>query len=367
MRIYVAGTRGIPEVLGGVEKHCEHLYPLMVKDDLNITVIARSPYVKYISSQYKRVKLRSIWAPKKKSIEAIIHTFLAALYSKKNGADVMHIHAVGPGLLVPFCKLIGLKVVFTHHGPDYDRQKWGVFAKFILKLGERLAVKYADEVIVISNVINELIKHKYGRKDAHLIYNGVEPFSANKLDPLPYFSRHKLEPRQYIVAVGRFVEEKGFHDLINAYEKTSQKIKLVIIGDADHPTKYSEELKSAVKDNENIHLTGFIKGDELSSIFSHAATFVMPSYHEGLPIALLEAMSYSLPVIISDIPANKEVGLDKDSYFKTGSVNDLAQLLEYSFLKEFSAINYSKYLENYQWNDIAIKTENVYERLLPSR
>jgi len=209
--ITVIGTRGIPDVLGGVETHCQHLFPEIKRlNDLeqtqcDICVIARSPYVDYKEGVYKKVRTKSIWAPKKKSLEAIIHSTLASFSTLFDGSDIVHVHAIGPGLVAPLLRLLGKKVVFTHHGPDYDRQKWGKLAKQILMLGEKFAVKYSTEVIVISEVINDIIKEKYNRQDAHLIYNGVErpkPLDTSKIDgSLKEFG---LEKQNYFVVTAYY-------------------------------------------------------------------------------------------------------------------------------------------------------------------
>jgi len=363
MKITVLGTRGIPDVLGGVETHCQHLYPELVKQSgAQVCVIARSPYVDYRTSEYKGVKTRAVWAPKKKSLEAIIHSALGAFTTLTDGSDIVHVHAIGPGLVVPLLRLLGKKVVFTHHGPDYDRQKWGGFAKTILKMGERFAVRWASEVIVISDVINNIIKEKYQRFDAHLIYNGVLAAPAMANDVISdILRRHELETKGYIVAVGRFVEEKGFHDLIDAYAAADLNLPLVLIGDTDHETLYSSELKAKARNTPGVKMTGFVKGDELKALFSQARLFVMPSYHEGLPIALLEAMSFSLPAFVSDIPANVEVGLRDDSYFPVGNVDALAEKL--SALPPAEDVDYSTYLEKYDWQKIAAQTMDVYKKL----
>ncbi len=367
MKITVLGTRGIPDVLGGVETHCQHLYPEIVKQSgAEVCVIARSPYVPYQKSEYLGVKTKSVWAPKKKSLEAILHSTLAAFSTLADGSDVVHVHAIGPGLVVPLLRLMGKKVVFTHHGPDYDRQKWGGFAKKILQLGERFASKWASEVIVISDVINNIIKDKYQRFDANLIYNGVleaQPLDASVIGK--YLTNHELTAKRYIVAVGRFVEEKGFHDLIDAYAQSGLSIPLVLVGDTDHETVYSSELKAKARNTKGVKLTGFVKGDELKVLFSQARLFVMPSYHEGLPIALLEAMSFSLPAIVSDIPANIEVGLNQQSYFPVGDVNALASKL--TDLPEQTEVDYSNYLEKYDWKKIATQTIEVYKKVVGSK
>ncbi|WP_459608892.1 glycosyltransferase family 4 protein [Dickeya oryzae] len=251
------------------------------------------------------------------------------------------------------------KVVFTHHGPDYERQKWGFLAKKVLLLGEKVAVKYANEVIVISEVINDLIKRKYGRHDAHLIYNGVNLSQQLTSEVIHQtLSRFSLQPQHYVVAVGRFVEEKGLHDLIVAYRQSGITMPLVLVGDADHPTAYSERLKQLARETPNVILTGVLTGHELQTVFSQAKLFVMPSYHEGLPIALLEAMSFSLPAVVSNIPANLEVKLTPDTYFNVGDVADLSEKIAQRS-KSFS-VDYSEYLQRYNWQKIAQQTMAVY-------
>ncbi|HDG1688136.1 TPA: glycosyltransferase family 4 protein [Kluyvera cryocrescens] len=363
-RITVLGTRGIPDVLGGVETHCQNLYPaIKAQNDVDICVIARSPYVPYRRSSYKGVKTRAIWAPKKKSLEAIVHSTLAALASRFDGSDIVHVHAIGPGLVVPLLRLMGKKVVFTHHGPDYDRQKWGDFARKTLMLGERWAVKYANEVIVISEVINNLIKEKHGRTDAHVIPNGANPpapVNPNTIDEI--LAKYGLRRGEYVVAVSRFVEEKGLHDLIAGWKQADVSWPLVLVGDADHPTLYSEKLKHLAQETPGVILTGFVSGTTLQAVFSQARLFAMTSYHEGLPIALLEAMSYSLPAVVSDIPANLEVGLEADTYFPVGDVAALA--LKIAERIDQPRQDYQSYLSRYNWDTIAKHTMQVYQQIL---
>jgi glycosyltransferase involved in cell wall biosynthesis len=362
MKIVVVGTRGIPDVLGGVETHCQELYPRLASKGIDITVVTRTPYVpkKLRKPSYGNIALKHIFAPRIKSIEAIIHTFLALLYAKLHGANIVHIHAIGPALLTRFAKLLGLRIVLTHHGPDYDRQKWGGLAKRILRLGEAVGANNADEVIVISQVIANILKTNYGRHDTHLIHNGVSaPVLSSDTD---YLDELGLAKNNYCIAVGRFVEEKGFHDLIEAWKLLKNTTShLVIVGDADHETAYSQQLKKSAH-SAGIVLTGFIKGEKLNQIYTHARMFIMPSYHEGLPIALLEAMSYSLPVIVSDIPANVEINLPKSCYFETGNIKLLAESIENTLAN--SKHDYSDYLKKYSWEKNADHTLNIYRQLL---
>ncbi|WP_163920697.1 glycosyltransferase family 4 protein [Photobacterium sp. Alg240-V54] len=360
--ILVLGTRGIPNVPGGVESHCQSLYPLLVKKyDLDITVTARKPYVPYSESVYEGVKLKALPTVTNKSLEAPLHSFLAALYAIKADADIVHVHAIGSGLVIPLLRLFGKKVIFTHHSQNYDHQKWGKLAKFILRLGEKWAMKYSSEVIVISDFMQNLMNEKYGRNDTHLIFNGVhEPQLPQQSKINEYLSKYNLEPRGYVVAVGRFSQEKGLDVLLEAYKLSGIKKTLVLVGDSDHATEYSTKLKQTAQETDNVVLTGFLSGEELHSIFSQADTFVLPSFSEGLPIALLEAMSFSLPAIVSDIPANKAVHLEDDCYFKCGDSQDLADKLVKTI--DNPLVSYAEYLKNYDWNLIAEQTYDVYKQ-----
>jgi glycosyltransferase involved in cell wall biosynthesis len=356
----VTGTRGIPDIMGGVETHCEELFPRIVGHGDEVTVIRRTNYVKDELTEWKGVKLVNVDSPKKKSFEAIIHTFRAINKAKVLGADVLHVHAIGPAMLTPYAKIRGMKVVFTHHGPDYDRDKWGLAAKTMLKLGESMGCKFADHVIVISNVIKELIAKRCGRtENVHLIYNGVpEPEIC---DYPEYFEELGIEKSKYILGMCRFVPEKHLHDLVNAYAKLVRTdIKLVLAGDTDFEDDYSRGLKEMARKN-GVVLTGFIRGRKLHSLLTNALCYSLPSSHEGLPIALLEAMSYHLPVIVSDIPANLEVELPDECYFHLGDINALARKLQKNIDADYHQVDYD--LSKYNWDHIANQVCEIYESL----
>lgn len=360
MKIVVTGTRGIPDVMGGVETHCEELFPRIAAKGECVTVIRRSNYVSDGMTEWKGVRLVTLPSPKKKSFEAIIHTFRAINEAKKLGADILHVHAIGPALLVPYAKMRGMKVVFTHHGPDYDRDKWGFAAKTILKLGERMGCMFADEVIVISDVIRNLIAKKYGRTNhVHLIYNGVpEP---EMCDYPEYFEELGIEKGKYILGMCRFVPEKNLHHLVETFSRLDANgIKLVLAGDTDFEDDYSRSLKEMAREH-GVVLTGFIKGRKLHSLLTNCRCYCLPSSHEGLPIALLEAMSYKVPVIVSDIPANLEVGLPKEDYFPCGNVDALAKKLQDVIARPLRHNDYD--MEKYDWDKIANQVNAIYQSL----
>ncbi len=365
MRIVVTGTRGIPNIMGGVETHCEELFPRIASKGYDVTVIRRKSYVHDNLTEWKGVHLMDIETPKRKSFEAIVHTFKAVIRARRLKADIIHIHAIGPALMVPFAKLLGMKVVYTHHGPDYDRDKWGFVAKNVLKLGERMGCMFADHVIVISEVIKNLIAQRCGRtKNVHLIYNGVP--QPEICEYPEYFEELGIEKGKYILGMCRFVPEKRLHDLVEAYARLKKEhriaddIRLVLAGDTDFEDDYSRKLKENARKN-GVVLTGFIRGKKLHSLLTHALCYSLPSSHEGLPIALLEAMSYNIPVITSAIPANLEVGLDSSCYHEVGDVATLADKIESIASRPSHRVDYD--MTKYNWDNIARQVEGVYASL----
>lgn len=364
MRIVVTGTRGIPGIQGGIETHCEELYPL-IADEQHEIIVVRRPYYAVDRSvkRYKQVVIKDIGVLRNKHLEAFIHTFLAVLYARKVKADIVHIHAIGPALMTPVVRLLGMKAVITHHGPDYDRDKWRKFAKWVLRIGEKVGVRYANHVIVISEHIKQIIQQKYpAKKNITLIHNGVNASSG--ICDTGYLQSLGLTKYDYILAVGRLVKEKGFDKLIEAFKQLSpSSIKLVIAGEADYQDEYVQKLKEMCKEQENICLAGFIKEEKLAQLYAYARIFVLPSTHEGLPIALLEAMSYKCPVLASDIPANKEIGLPEECYFKNGNLSCLQQALKRR-LENAQTERISYNLSAYNWNNIARETKEIYKSLI---
>lgn len=366
MKIFVTGTRGIPGIPGGVEKHCQELYPLIAAMGHEVSLATRRSYVVAPQTEWQGVRLVHTFCPRSKSLEAIVHTFAAILKARWLSPDIVHIHAVGPGLMAPLARLLGLRVVVTNHGPDYDRQKWGRAAKMMLRLGEYLGGRFANEVIVISRVIAEIIKKRCDRS-SHLIYNGVPlPDPSASVDHLERFG---IRPASgYILAVARFVPEKGLHDLVEAFTSLPGDLQLVIAGDADHETEYSGKLRKQASLDKRIVLTGYLTGEPLHQLYSHAGLFVLPSYHEGLPIVLLEAMSHGLSVLVSDIPANREVDLLPGRYFQPGNIDELREKLRNLGKEKITAQEQKDFRtrieQDYNWAKIAAQTVAVYGKAL---
>lgn len=379
-KIAVLGTRGFPQIQGGIETHCENLYPRIVKKGFDVIVFTRKPYVNQNVRSYEGVTLSPLFCPKNKFLETFLHTFIGVFAARKVSPDILHVHAIGPSLFIPLARLMGLKVTMTNHGPDYQRKKWGKLAKIILRLGEKLGSKWANGIIGISEMIAKDIREKYMR-DVTVIPNGViMPEILQSDDAL---KRYDLKKGRYILAVGRFVPEKGFHDLVdafNSYQAINSKLqtsschqkvdtwKLAIVGSADHEDDYSMKLKEKAGTNNDIVLTGFLTGKPLQELYSNAGLFVLPSYYEGLPIVFLEALSYGLSCIVSDIPANKFFALPSDRFFLPGDVMALALKIKEFVCKPLTDEEKKRQInmiaEKYDWDTIADKTVAVYNKII---
>jgi starch synthase len=364
MKIGVIGSRGFPEIQGGIETHCMELYTrIACIGDNKITVYRRNPYInsKNKDAKYKNIRFIDLSVPKSKFFETFLHSFLSTVHALFQNYDIVHFHNTGPGFFIPLLKLSKAKVVFTYHNISYTQKKWNFFARIFLSLSERVSINNSDFIIFISEVIKSEMMKKYKINNYKVIFNGVcLPNKSTQSDYLEYLG---LEKQKYLIGVGRFLEEKGFDYLIRAFRKTNiTDYKLVLVGDTDYPTDYSNKLKSIAKEN-NIVLTGFIKGEKLNQIYSFARLFIMSSFEEGLPIALLEAMSYNNDVLVSDIPANLQIGLDNDDYYEVGNEDNLKG----NILKKLSGYKRRSFGEilsiKFNWDKIAIETNNVYENL----
>lgn len=365
-RVMMLGSRGIPNVQGGVEKHIEMIGTELVHMGWDVDVVGRRRYLPSASeSVWNGIRVIPLWSPKRMVLEAIGHSVAGVLLAARQRPDVLHIHAVGPALVAPLARLFGLKVIITHHGYDYERQKWGWFAKRMLKLGETFGMYASNGRIAISQEIVRAMREKYGVA-VDFVPNGVSV--QPKLDSTGTLKAFGLEPRRYIVMMARLVPEKRQHDLILAFAKANRPEKLVIVGGADHETEYSAYVKALAAQTPSVVMTGFQTGAALAELYGNAALFVLPSSHEGMPIALLEALSYGLPVLASDIAANRELKLAPTDYFAMGDVDALATALD----RKLSTPPHEDGTEDlirqiqtdYSWKKVSERTAQVYHSVL---
>jgi glycosyltransferase involved in cell wall biosynthesis len=359
--VCILGLRGIPGIMGGIESHCEELLPRIAskRPDIDLEVVARRPYVRSPCG-VGRVRVTPLFSTRGKNTEAITSTLLGLLHAKRRGARAVHIHAIGPGLFAPLARIVGLKVIFTHHGADYDRQKWGGFAKWVLRLGERCGVGYAHQVIAVAPSLAEQLKARFPRcaSKIHYIPNGTTEFPrANTGEGI--LDMLGVRPHEYLLTVGRLVPEKGFHLLIDALGRSGPTRKLVIVGGAQHETEYSRSLLDRA--GPNIIFAGVQDRHALSVLYGNAALFILPSLHEGLPISALEAGSLGCPLLLSDIPGNRDLGLSEMHYFKAGDVDSLGRALSQP-LDRYAVP--SDVFAGFDWDRVSAKTTAIYDAVL---
>jgi glycosyltransferase involved in cell wall biosynthesis len=316
--------------------------------------------------EWHGVRYFRVWSPKVSCLETIVHSFLGVLVAAWQRPDVLHIQAIGPALMAPLARLLGLHVVVTHHGPDYEREKWGPLARLALHVGEAWGMRFSDCRIVISRAIEKLVRDKYGLQ-SDLIPNGITlpevPMSTSVLQ------KFGLAAGRYVLMVSRLVPEKRHTDLIEAFADAKlDGWKLVLVGTSEHTDAYAGAVKVRAQATARVVMTGFQTGLALRELYAHAGVFVLPSSYEGLPIALMEAMSFGLPVVVSDIPAHLEIGLDDVHYFPLGDVSALADRLTSfannpwpSALREKTR-GWAAEREN--WHSVAERTLGCYRRAI---
>lgn len=355
INLSVIGLRGFPAIEGGVEKHCESLYPKL-KGDIYMTVYRRKPYVTS-GGTYSNIQFIDLPSTKIKGLEPFFHSFISSVSALIKKPDVVHYHNIGPALFSPIVKIRNIPVVLTFHSPNYEHKKWGKFGRKILRCSEKIALKTADRIVFVNNFQMEKYDENVRNKSVY-IPNGINDLlissNTNYLDKLG------LEKNKYILSVGRITQEKGFDTLIKAYKLARKDgFKLVIAGGVEFENNYMKELEALSKD-EDIVFTGYIFGDNLYQLYTHAGLFVLASYNEGFPLVLLEAMKYGLDVLVSDIPATRLVDLDKEDYFKAGDYEQLADKIS----ERLKNIRKRKYdLSKYDWNDIAETMSDIFHKV----
>lgn len=371
MKIAMIGHKRIPSREGGVEIVVEELSTRMSKIGYVVTCYNRGG--KHVMDknqkqvnlkEYKGVKLKKVLTIDKKGLAAMTSSFFGAfkiLFSKNK---VVHFHAEGPCAMIPIIKKFSKKkVIATIHGLDWQRAKWGGFATKYIKFGEKMAVKYADEIIVLSKNVQKYFKDTYNRETV-FIPNGVSEPVIRKAEMIT--EKYDLNKNDYILFLGRMVPEKGIHYLVEAYNQINTNKKLVIAGGASDTDTYYSELKEKSKNNKNIIFTGFVQGQELEELYSNAYIYTLPSDLEGMPLSLLEAMSYNNCCLTSNIDECAEVLEDKGVTFKKSDVNDLKEKLQYLCDNEDIVKNYKQnaqefILNKYNWDNVVEQTLELYK------
>jgi glycosyltransferase involved in cell wall biosynthesis len=357
----------MPHVSGGVEMHCEQLIPRLKKrrPEDQFTVVGRRFYCPTDVSEFDGIRIVALAHARGKYFETISNTLIGLLYARfRLHADILHIHAIGPALVAPLAKMLGMRVLVTHHGADYNRARWNVFAKAVLHAGEFCAVHFADHIISVSPSAADHLRRRYRSRSSRISFipngsNHMTGADAGDGASQLVLSRYGLNRRDYIITVGRLVPEKGIETLIHAYRGLPGPSNLVVVGGASSEDRYAEYLHR--ESDERVMFTGTVDPADIRVLLANAALFVLASRHEGLAIAALEAAASGCPVLLSDIQANLDLGLPTTNYFRTGDEDDLRRKL-YAPHQAY-LVPSTNFLRNYDWDKISDETNAVYEAL----
>lgn len=374
MKVAMIGHKVVPSRRGGIENVLTSLCPLLAESGVDVTCYNRSSdsveneYIGTVTDKkYRNVTLKNAWTLNARGLSAMIASFTAAISATFSRYDILHFHAEGPCAAMWIPKMFGKRCVATVHGLDWQREKWGnSFASKYIKFGERVMVKCADEIIVLSESAKDYFKETYNRETV-LVHNGIEKPIKKEADKITEL--YALSKGEYICMVSRLTAEKGVHYLIDAYNRVKTDKKLVIAGDTSDTDEYVKLLKEKAASNPNIIFTGFISGDVLKEIYSNAYLVTLPSDIEGMSLSLLEALAYGNAVLCSDIPENTLVTEDKAIHFKKSDTEDLADKLQ-MMCDDENTVNKLKngvdkfILSKYNWNDVAAATHNLYKKVL---
>lgn len=372
MNIAMIGQKGMPAIHGGVERHVHELSVRLVERGHKVTAYSRAWYTGGKDEPIDGVTITHVPTIHTKHLDTITYTFMATLHAMRKKYDVIHYHGVGPALLSFLPRLFTpqIRVVTTFHSIDRKHEKWGLLARTALKLGERAACTFAHQTIAVSRTIQQYVRDAYSR-DVHYVPNGVPMYDrSEKREAL---KKWNLTTGQYIIMVSRLIPHKGAHYLIAAYQKlqeTNPELmkdkKLVIVGDGYYTDEYVSYLKQMSEGNKDIIFTGFQHGESLAELFSHAALMVHPSNNEGLPITVLEGMSYGLPILVSDIPEHRELIHQSKYNFVRSDVGSLKRKLEARLQESEESrtivgeANRAVIAKEFAWEHIVKDIEKVY-------
>lgn len=380
LRIAMIGHKRIPSREGGVEIVVEELAVRMAA--LGHKVDAYNRYGHHVSGKkydqeygwkgrkyYKGVRVYIVPTFRRSSLNAIVYSFFATIRALFGSYDVLHYHAEGPCAMLWLPRLFGKKIVVTIHGLDWQRAKWGNFASFVIKFGEKMAAKYADEIIVLSENVKQYFAETYHREVTY-IPNGVN--RPEIYPPKLITEKYGLTKDGYFLFLARIVPEKGLHYLIEAFEKLNTDKKLVIAGGNSQAVEYMEQIHKMAEKDDRIIMTDFVQGQMLEELYSNAYAFVLPSDVEGMALSLLEAMSYGNCCLVSDICENTEVTEDKALVFHKGDVADLGRQLEYMLahpekVKEYAGQSADFICGKYNWDDVVDQTIERYRMCCQKR
>jgi glycosyltransferase involved in cell wall biosynthesis len=360
------GQKGIPGHSGGVERHVEEISTRLAAAGLEVTVYCRRHYTPETGPHrgIRRIHLPSLPT---KHLDAGTHTLVSVLDSLFRGYDIVHFHGIGPSFFAPLARVSGTRVVMTYHAQDWRQAKWGPAARGFLRRGESHGIRASHRVITVSEILRTYVRERYG-VEAVRIPNGANP--SRPPPPRLIRSTYGLEGRDYVLSVGRMIPERGFAELIRAFQKLGTPGRLVLVGAAPFGDPYEESLRALAGDD--VILTGALSGPVLDELYANALLYVNPSVLEGLPISVLEAMAFGTPVLVSDIPENLEAVGEAAFRYRAGDPDDLERALAELLgggerLPAMGARGRRRVEERFSWESISERVMGVYRDLLEER
>jgi glycosyltransferase involved in cell wall biosynthesis len=374
VKIAMIGQRGVPATFGGVERHVEELGSRLAADGHEVVVFCRRGYGVAEPEQYRGMRLVHLPTVDSKHLESFVASATATCATLGHGYDIVHYHAVGPGLFSPVARAFsGARVVQTIHGLDGERAKWGRLAGTLLRFGTWLSARIPDGTIVVSKALQDAYRDRYHRETVH-IGNGAPEVSRRPASAIT--ERWGLTPGSYVLAVGRLVPEKAPEHLLAAFADVPGDTRLVLAGGSSHTDEYVDQLHRLAAADPRVIMAGYVYGADLEELYANAAVFVLPSLLEGLPLTLLEAASYGCSVVVSDIPPHVEVVGSSGPgarLFPAGDLPALTKALTEALQaprheERAGADELSAHVRaTYSWDRAADDTAALYERLVSRR
>jgi glycosyltransferase involved in cell wall biosynthesis len=366
------GQQGIPATHGGVERAVEEISARLVAAGHQVTVFNTTRDADRSVTEHRGIQIRYLPSTAGKHTGNLTLSAMSALVVATGPYDVAHFHAIGPSMFTPICRLRPrMAVVTTLHGRDDQRAKWGGMARRILTVAAHIAARAPHRVLVVSRALQDDMLASFGR-EALYVPNGVTEPPGQMTLGAEILDRFDLEPRKFLLSVGRLVPEKAIDDAMRAFSALDldSDMRFVVVGGSSNTDGYVEELRALAFKNPQIVLTGPVYGDDLEVLYESAAGFVIPSRLEGLPLTFLEAAAHGLPVIASDIPPHAEIVGDLGSGpgHRLAPVGDITALthelsefldcpeVERRYAKDLR----ERVLDEYSWDTAAAELERIY-------
>jgi glycosyltransferase involved in cell wall biosynthesis len=361
MKIALLGTRGIPASYSGFETCVEQLGQRLVGRGHEVTVYCRSHHVSYEGTHYKGMRLVKLPTIANKYLDTMVHSFLSSLHALSQRYDVALYFIAGNSPTTWIPRLVGTRTILNVDGLDWKREKWPALAKQYIQFAEYLATKLPTAYLTDSHVVQGYYRNRFKDEPPCIPYGS----EVEVLPPGETLARFGLEPRQYVLFVGRLVPENRAHHLVQAFQGLDTELKCVIVGDAAYAEEYVASLKASAQSDPRVLFTGYVFGAGYHELGSNAHIFVETSGVGGTHPALVEAMAFGNCVVVHNTPENLEtIGDAGFAYEGQAGGNDLRRVLQRllgdpELVLEYRQRAHQRTQKHYTWDAVT----DAYERL----